>query len=155
MKDVLGQRGEALFYVMISKFNNHVQPLFIPQFLGDKYPSIDFMVELVNYTGKMIPYFLVQVKTTRRGYTSNNRLKLQVHKDDILRLSLFPAPTYLVGIDDLKEIGYVVSANGEYLKTVSNISTQFLLKIQIPRRCFGKKSKTFGKNRGRVTFTQN
>jgi hypothetical protein len=98
MKDVLGQRGEALFYVMISKFNNHAQPLFRPQFLGDKYPSIDFMVELVNYTGKMIPYFFVQVKTTRRGYTSNNRLKLQVHKDDILRLSLFPAPTYFINV---------------------------------------------------------
>jgi hypothetical protein len=82
---------------------------------------------LINYKGKIVPYFFVQVKTTRRGYTENNRLKLHVHKDDIQRLASFPAPTYLVGIDEIKEIGYIVSANGEYLKTVSNISTQFSL----------------------------
>jgi hypothetical protein len=127
MEDVLGQRGEALFCVMISKYNGHDQSLFRPQFLGDKWPTLDFIVELVNYPGQIIPYFFVQVKTTRRGYTNNNRLRLHVHKDDILRLSKFPAPTYLVGIDDIKEIGYIVSANGEYQKTVSNISTQFSL----------------------------
>lgn len=32
-----------------------------------------------------------------------------------------------MGIDEIKEVGYIVSANGEYLKTVSNISTQFPL----------------------------
>lgn len=127
MKDLLGQRGEALFYVMISKYNGHDQPLFRPQFLGDKWPTLDFIVELVNCPEQIVPYFFVQVKTTRRGYTNNNRLKLHVHKDDFIRLSKFPAPTYLVGIDDIKEIGYIVSANSEYIQTISNISTQFPL----------------------------
>jgi hypothetical protein len=127
MKDLLGQRGEALFYVMITKYNGHEIPLFKPQFLGDKWPSVDFIVELTNHQAQMIPYFFVQVKTTRRGYTDQNRLKLHVHKDNIQRLASFPAPTYLVGIDEIKEVGYIVSANGEYLKTVSNISTQFPL----------------------------
>ncbi|RKZ44493.1 MAG: DUF4365 domain-containing protein [Candidatus Parabeggiatoa sp. nov. 3] len=127
MKDLLGQRGEALFYVMITKYNGHDVPLFRPQFLGDKWPSVDFIVELINHNTLMVPYFFVQVKTTRRGYTEDNRLKLHVHKDDIQRLASFPAPTYLVGIDEIKEIGYIVSVNGENLKTVSNMGTRFPL----------------------------
>jgi len=83
MRDALGQRGEAIFTVLMTEFHSHAGPIFKPQFLGDKWQYVDFIVELVG-AGKSVPYFFVQVKTTRE-----------------------------------------VSANGESLKSLSSLSTQF------------------------------
>ena len=44
MRDALGQRGENLFNILITPFHGN-QPLFRPQFLGDKWPVFDFFVE--------------------------------------------------------------------------------------------------------------
>jgi hypothetical protein len=132
MQNALGQRGEALFYVLITKFYGRPQPIFRPQFLGDKWPTVDFVVELTNYPGRLIPYFFVQVKTTQQGYTKkNNRLKVQISSHDLQRLALFPAPTYLIGVDELNEQAYIVSANGESTRSVATISTRFPLNREI------------------------
>jgi hypothetical protein len=126
MQNALGQRGEVLFYLLITKFYGRTQPIFRPQFLGDKWPTVDFVVELTNYPGNLIPYFFVQVKTTQQGYTKkNNRLKVKIPASDMKRLSLFPAPTYIVGVDELSEQGYIVSANGEYNQAATSLSTRF------------------------------
>jgi hypothetical protein len=125
MSNELGQRGEALFYAMITKFYGREKPIFRPQFLGDKWPTIDFIVELVD-AGKITPYFFAQVKTTRHGYTrKDRRLKVRVHRDDMRKLALYPAPTYIVGIDDIREEGYIISANGEWLNSLSSLPTNF------------------------------
>ena len=132
MQNALGQRGEVLFYLLITRFYGRKQPVFRPQFLGDKWPTIDFVVELTNYPGNLIPYFFVQVKTTQQGYTKkNNRLKVKISASDMKRLSLFPAPTYVVGVDELNEQGYIVSANGEYNKAATSLSTRFPLNQEI------------------------
>ena len=68
MKDALGQRGEAILTVLITKFHLVSGPIFKPQFLGDKWQYVDFVVELVG-AEQHIPYFFVQVKTTQTGYT--------------------------------------------------------------------------------------
>lgn len=126
MENILGQIGEALFYVSITRFHGRNSPVFRPQFLGDKWPAVDFVVELMNYPGQITPYFFVQVKTTRQGYTKKKkRLKVKVPAKDMQKLASFPAPTYIVGIDENTEEGYLVSANGEYLKSVSSLSTRF------------------------------
>ncbi|NES22533.1 MAG: DUF4365 domain-containing protein [Symploca sp. SIO3E6] len=84
-----------------------------PRFLGEKKQTIDFMVELFH-DEVLIPFFFVQVKSTTMGYTSKEkRLKVQVKASDIKRLAAYPAPTYIVGIDEPGEQGYIVSANGE------------------------------------------
>lgn len=128
MKNILGQRGEALFYILITKFYGRRKPIFRPQFLGDKWPTVDFVVELVDYTGNIAPYFFVQVKTTRQGYTKQKkRLKVQVPAREMQRLASLPAPTYVVGIDEINENGYIVSANGEYSEHLTSIHTQFSL----------------------------
>ncbi|MCP4698543.1 MAG: DUF4365 domain-containing protein [Gammaproteobacteria bacterium] len=124
MKDIIGQRGEAIFYVLITKFFNRDMPIFRPQFLGDKWPNVDFVVELTNYSGSLVPYFFVQVKSTREGYTKKEkRLKVQVEGKYIRALASYPAPAYIAGIDEKLEKGYIVSTNGESLKTVSSIPT--------------------------------
>jgi len=82
---------------------------------------VDFIVELTNHTGDITPYFFVQVKTTREGYTKKHkRLKIKVSKDNILKLASFPAPTYIVGIDENAETGYIISANGKHQRVQSH-----------------------------------
>lgn len=121
----LGQRGEALFYVLITRTFGRPKPIFRPQFLGDKWPTVDFIVELVD-AGRMTPYFFAQVKTTRNGYTSTtNRLKVKVSREDMLKLASYPAPTYIIGIDEIKEDGYIISANGEWLNGMSSLATPY------------------------------
>ena len=126
MRDVVGQRGEALFYTMITRLYGRNKPLFRPQFLGDKWPTVDFIVELINYSGEVTPFFFVQVRTTNLGYTKKkNRLKIQATANDMKKLAKIPAPTYICGIDEVNELGYIVSANGESLKRFSSLSTKF------------------------------
>lgn len=127
--DDIGYRGEALFYVMLTKFYGRPAPLFRPHFLGDKFPNIDFLVELSGVIPHT-PYFFAQVKTTRLGYTSSpRRLRVRVSEKTVKALSSYPAPAYLFGIDDNEDNednednprGYVVSVNGEFSHGLSSI----------------------------------
>lgn len=130
MKNALGDRGEGIFKVLITEFHSNAGPIFKPQFLGEKWQYVDFIVELVG-AASYIPYFFVQVKTTRQGYTKNDkRLKVQVKKESIIGIASYPAPTYIVGIDELQEVGYLVSANGENLTSLSNLCTNFPINKQ-------------------------
>jgi hypothetical protein len=123
MRDALGERGEALFKLLITEFHSDDGPIFKPQFLGDKWQYVDFIVELVGAIS-YVPYFFVQVKTTRQGYTKKeNRLKVKIKEESVIGIASYPAPTYIVGIDEIKEVAYLVSANGENLKSLSSLST--------------------------------
>lgn len=125
MRDALGARGESLFHLLMTPFPLGGSPIFKPQFLGDKWQYLDFIVELVG-ADSYIPYFFVQVKTTRQGYTKKeNRLKVKVEEESVIGIASYPAPTYIVGIDEIQEVGYLVSANGENLKSLSSLSTKF------------------------------
>lgn len=71
------------------------RPIFRPRFLGDKYPTFDYIVEVVDPPAC---FFFVQVKATTKGYTEHRpyRLKVQVSQDDIDRMVAYPAPTRVV-----------------------------------------------------------
>ncbi len=125
-KDSIGQRGESIFCVILTRLNGRPNPIFRPQFLGDKWPTVDFIVELTDYAGPRVPYLFVQVKTTREGYTKReNRLKVRVSEKSAQRLALYPAPTYIVGIDENQETGYIISACGKQKTGLSSLSTRF------------------------------
>jgi len=131
LRDTIGQRGEALFFVILTKLYGRARPLFKPQFLGDKWPTVDFIVELIDYASKVVPYFFVQVKTTQQGYTKKDRrLKIQVAASDARRLASFPAPTYVVGIDEVNEIAYITSTNRRPQHGLKSLSTQFPINEQ-------------------------
>jgi hypothetical protein len=122
MSSSIGQRGEALFVRMFLKPRN--KPRFKVTFLGDTWPVIDFYVELRGLPGRT-PFFFAQVKTTARGYTTRDRrLLVRVDETSIRRLAGHPAPTYIVGVDDVQERGYVVSANGEHATSLSSMTTE-------------------------------
>lgn len=130
ISDDIGTRGEALFFVLITQFCGRPRPYFRPHFLGDKFIALDYMVELVD-AGPITPYFFVQVKTTVQGYTKGSlatrRLKVQVSTDDMHRLVNYPAPTYIIGVDERDEMGYIVSANAGSPIRFSSLPTFFPL----------------------------
>jgi hypothetical protein len=87
------------------------EPYFRPWFLGDKFPTFDYLVELV---GSEAHFFFVQVKATRQGYRagrSTRRLRVNVDREDVQRMIASPVPAYIVGIDEPQEVGYLLSMN--------------------------------------------
>jgi len=130
ISDDVGSRREALFFVLLTQFCGRRRPFFRPHFLGEKFATLDYIVELID-AGPLTPFFFVQVKTTTQGYTrrkeGRGRLKIQVSKEDMQRLCLYPAPTYVVGIDEREERGYIVSANEGSPSRIASMSTDFPL----------------------------
>src|SRR5689334_2276887 len=96
-REDIGERGQWLFSLLITDLCGREYPFFRPRFLGDKYPTFDYIVEVVDQPAY---FFFVQVKGTTLGYTvEEHRLRVQVTQDDIDRMVAYPAPTYVVGID--------------------------------------------------------
>ncbi len=121
MGQALGSRGEAIFYTLMTEFDTAAGPIFRPRFLGGEWPTVDFMVQLAG-AEEHASYFFVQVKTTRRGFTSDERrLRVRLSERDMRRLASLPAPTYVAGIDEHGETGYLLSANGEHEGPLSSI----------------------------------
>src|SRR5262245_27581609 len=86
-------------------------PYFRQRVLGDRHPTLDYLVELV---GSEAFFFFVQVKSTRQGYRkgrSIRQLRVNVGKEDVRRMTASPIPTYVVGIDEPGEVGYILSMN--------------------------------------------
>jgi hypothetical protein len=111
--DDLGIRGEALAVLLLSDYCGRVEPFFRLHFLGEKCPTVDYLVELVGSTSES-GFFFIQVKTTAQGYTKDaaaRRLKVQVSQQDVDRLVKYPAPTYVIGVDVTNRVGYILSVN--------------------------------------------
>lgn len=126
-RDDIGSRGEFIFGARIMNFCGRDLPYFRPRFLGEKAQTLDYVVELVG-TGDRTSFFFVQVRTTQRGYTKKGRrLKVGISGTDLRRLSLIPAPTYLVGIDEPGEVGYLLAVLEGMAGTLSSLPTNFPL----------------------------
>lgn len=100
VEEITGFRGERITELALTNFAGLAQPLFKPGFLGDKWPSIDFYVEL-NSVNERRPYFFVQTKATRSRITQRSTsLKISTKKKDIERLLQIPGPTYVIGVHE-------------------------------------------------------
>jgi hypothetical protein len=122
-KDHLGKRGENIAFLRLTEVcQANDLPYFVPHFLGDKCPLFDALVELVG-AGEKTPYFFAQVKATRKGCNAKRRLKIEVKKTDVLGMVRYPAPTYVVGIDEKQEEAYIVAVHGGMDKKISSLST--------------------------------
>jgi hypothetical protein len=98
LNDVTGFRGEKIVELCLTDYQAFTKPLFRPGFLGEKWPSIDFYVELVAVPGKRL-YFFAQAKATRSALTARF-LNISTKKRDIDRLLRIPGPTYLLGVHE-------------------------------------------------------
>lgn len=109
LHDVKGFRGERIVELCLTQFATFPKPLFAPGFLGDKWPAIDFYVELTSVKDKR-PYFFAQAKTTTSNPTAN-RLKVSVPKADVARLLKIPGPTYIFGVHETSQRVFVRSVH--------------------------------------------
>lgn len=134
-RDDIGSRGEHIFCARIMDFCGRRLPYFRPRFLGEKARALDFLVELVG-NGDRTMFFFVQVKTTRRGYTTRGgrRLKVSVPAEAVRQLAGVVAPTYLVGIDEEQEVGYLLAILTGMKGAIPSLPTDFPLdRANLPR----------------------
>jgi hypothetical protein len=127
-RDAIGERGEDIFKAEIGPFHGRL-PLFRARHLGDKWPLLDFVVELIGPWKKRRPFFFVQVKATRRGYTKapDERLKVGLPRTKVFPLAGYRVPVYLVGVDVKEERAFVISARGKSVTSLTNMHTAFEL----------------------------
>lgn len=128
-RDAVGARGEAVFKSLVTREHPSRGFLFsLPLHLGEKREALDFFVEL--YTNGGAPaYCFVQVKTTRRGYTRNGRLRVGVSARQMSRLAAYPGPTYVVGVDETAGSGYAVYVGRGAQAGASSLCTDFPLDV--------------------------
>ncbi len=122
-KDDIGERGQLLLGLLLTDLCGRDEPYFRPRFLGDKYPTFDFIVEIVDNPAY---FFFVQVKATTQGYTKKeNRLKVHLEQTDVDRMVACPAPTFLIGIDVKRTgVGYLLSIN-QPRAYIASLATKF------------------------------
>jgi hypothetical protein len=129
-RDDIGTRGEAIFRVRITDpYGPDRTPLFRPCHLGEKFPTLDFLVELVGLPEGREAYFFVQVKATTRGLTRGQpaRLRVSVLQHDIDRMLVYPGPTYVLGVDCRTERAYIASVNGQAMGRIMGLPVKYPL----------------------------
>jgi hypothetical protein len=98
--EVIGFRGEKVVELCLTNYEAFAAPLFRPGFLGDKWPSIDFYVELRTVRNRT-PYFFGQAKATRSHLLkSSPSLRISTKKRDVESLLRIPGPTYIFGVHE-------------------------------------------------------
>src|SRR5947209_7166221 len=133
-RDLIGKRGEAIMTARLMDFCGNPDPYFDVHPLGEKCPTFDYLVELVT-AGDSVPYFLAQVKSTRKGFTKNERrLLVGVDADDVRRMVQCPFPTYLVGVDEPNDRAYVVSVHGGKSGPMTSMPSRYPLTPRNLRR---------------------
>ena len=70
--DQIGGFGELLAATDLSRpvKGRYKRPLFKPTHLGGKYPTVDFIVDVLAADATSLGFFFVQVKSTTQGASS-------------------------------------------------------------------------------------
>jgi hypothetical protein len=105
----VGDRGEIIFELAITDYSQFARPLFRPAFLGDKWPALDYLVELIGVRG-MTPIFFVQVKTTAAAIVGNH-LTVALPPKRKKPLVRIPGPTYLFGVQEPMKRAFIRAVN--------------------------------------------
>ncbi len=118
--DVVGTRGENIVELCLTNYEAFATPLFRPGFLGDKWPAIDFYVELLTVHNKT-PYFFGQAKSTQTQLLKSS-LRISAKKRDIQRLLRIPGPTYIFGVHEPSQRVFIRSVHrGTSRKAITRI----------------------------------
>jgi hypothetical protein len=125
--DFIGGRGEAIAFARLTKLCREGSdlPYFWPHYLGEKCETFDFLVELVD-AGEQTPFFFVQVKSTRKTFTRSRRparLQVEVSEKDVRRMVAYPAPTYVVGVQQEEERAFIIAVHGTMREAIPSITT--------------------------------
>jgi hypothetical protein len=87
----VGDRGENIFELAITDDSPFPRPLFRPMFFSDRWPAVDYVVELTG-VNSMTPIFFVQVKSTVAA-PANNQLAIALAPKKKRSLVRVPGPT--------------------------------------------------------------
>jgi hypothetical protein len=122
LQDVTGFRGEKIVELCLTDYSAFPKPLFRPGFLSDKWPAIDFYVELTGVRGSR-PYFFIQVKTTGAALRNQaTEIRILAKKNDVLRFLQIPGPTYILGVHEPSRRVFIRSVhNGIEPRAVTRI----------------------------------
>jgi hypothetical protein len=128
--DVTGFRGERIVELCLTDYKSFPKPLFRPGFLGDKWPGIDFYVELAAAQGKRF-YFFAQAKATTSALTAHSRsLAISTKRQDIEQLLRIPGPTYILGVHEPSSRVFVRSVHqGTPPKAITRIPVAYELTV--------------------------
>jgi hypothetical protein len=104
------------------------RPLFRATFLGDKYPIVDILIDVLGRNDTSLGFFFAQVKGSTAVTAAHARLPVGVKLDRFNQLARIPAPTYLIGVDLPAETAYLVAAHRPRKVGVSTITKVFCLR---------------------------
>lgn len=131
---MIGDFGESFANVLLGSQTEQGQ-LFETVQIGGKWPTIDIYAEISSENHQRMFCFF-QIKSTERGYTvRDNKLKVQVPKDKLNKLSAFNAPTYLIGVEYNKTSpplsqAYIKTVRGNYVNPLSSMETNFVVNAE-------------------------
>lgn len=111
LSDVVGSRGETIFELAITDYSQFRTPLFRPAFLGAKWPTIDYYVELTGVANAN-PFFFAQIKATAQPiHVDATSLEINIDRAKWVRLFRVPGPNYLFGVHEPTQKVYVSSVH--------------------------------------------
>jgi hypothetical protein len=141
--DQIGSLAELLAATALSRPTGHPfhRPLFRTTHLGEKYPAVDFLVDILGPDNQSQGFCFAQVKGTGTA-KSGGRLALDVPLDRFNQLVRLAAPSYLIGVDIRTEESFIVSAYRPRRTRVSSITRAFPLdtdsgKVNLYREVLG------------------
>jgi hypothetical protein len=128
--NAIGDFGETLAQAHFSRpvRGAYRRPLFRASHLGEKYPVVDFIVDILDANEDSLGFFFVQVKATKSAKSKAKTLALQIEKTKYNKLAQIPAPTFLVGVDIVAEEVYLVCAPKPAKRAFSSICKKHDLK---------------------------
>lgn len=128
--DQIGELAERIAAVDLTRpvRGLHERPLFRVAPLGGKYPTVDFLVDIVDDRDASIGFFFAQVKGTASADPLAVRLRVEVYRDRYNALVRLPAPTFLIGVDVAAELSYLVAAHRPRTAKVSTIAKDYCLR---------------------------
>jgi hypothetical protein len=125
-RDVIGKRGENIVELCLTDYQNFARPLFRLTHLGDKWPAVDYYVELTTVP-KQRPFFLLQAKSTAAKNPDKN-LRISSTRKDVEHLLQIPAPTYMLGVHEPSKRVFVRSVHeGMTVKAITTIPVAYEL----------------------------
>ena len=151
--DDIGTLGQNACTVHLTKLHVGWKALFKVHYLGDKSPTFDFLVQLNGVERTLpLPFFLVQVKATRRGYSSDGghpRLRVRLSASEVTKMASCPIPTYLVGVNfgSRGENAYLLGIPGHAEGSVSSLTTKYPLNAK-NRKLLWHEVRTFWRQQG-------
>lgn len=151
--DQIGSLAELIAATELARFlRSSERVLFRPTPMGDKYPGIDFMVDVLEAGGVPRGFFFVQVKGTTRSMDAAKRLPIAISHAGYNRLLEFPAPTYLVGVDVRSASSYIVAAQRPRDAGVYSITRAYPLASDATRIALHREVAAFWAANGRTRW---